>query len=107
MSKLEPHLVQPTLDNSDVDLFLNDVEQDSQNVQSVDTDIGSESESESSGGGSQENLVHLMEFLKKRKKSPGRSKKAIALERYEVQISACRTDAEIEMADLAKFKKSI
>jgi hypothetical protein len=99
VSKLEPHLVQPTIDNADVDLFLSDVEEESHNVHSVAAESDPDPDRQGDG------MAHFMEFLNRRKRKPTRSTQAVALERYETQKLACQSDVEKEVADLAKFNK--
>jgi hypothetical protein len=91
VAKLEPHLVQPTIDNADVDLFLSDVEEENHNVHSVAAESDGDIDHQHDG------LAHFIEFLNRRKKKQSRSSHSVALERYETQKLACQTEAEKEL----------
>lgn len=106
LSKLEPHVIQPTLDNADVDLFLNDVEEEQKAIQQISAESAPpEGEPEGRAAPPPGDLVHLMDFLRRRQRLPPRSKKGIALLRYEAQKQAVPSAAEQEVQELSKFRK--
>lgn len=103
VAKLEPHIVQPVVDGTDIDLFLNEVEEDARQAQPIASGAEAEVRPE------QQNLTPFLEFLNRHKKSnpkfAPKSKIGIALNRYETQKSAVITEDEKEIAELAVFKK--
>jgi hypothetical protein len=105
VAKLEPFIVQPISDSTDVELFLEEVAEEQRPPAAVSLDTDAEVRPD------QNNLNHFMEFLSRRKKKnrqkASNSKIGIALERYERQKAACQSSDETELAELAKFTKSV
>ena len=83
LSKLEPHLVQPSDETSDVRLFLQDLEEGSKTVSKTNENVGLRDE----GNGSTDDevkhgFVRLVDFIAKKQESPYFSLRAVANRAY-------------------------
>ncbi len=114
VTKLEPHVLGGPPPDVDVDLFLSDLDEQSQDVDAAhevtDQPLGSET---SEGGGANEGFVRLADYLKKKmaknalKKYPN-SMRSVAILAYQTQIEiGPHSDQESEVEELPHFDAKV
>ena len=86
LSKLEPHVVQPSDETADVRLFLQDLEEDNTTVSEIETNVGHRDEGNGSSDDEvKQGFVRLVDFIAKKTRSPYFSLQAVANRAYVLQ----------------------
>lgn len=106
LSKLEPHLVQPKDETSDVRLFLQDLEEEGKTVSKVDENVGLRDE----GNGSTDDevkhgFVRLVDFIAKKEKSPYFSLQAVGIRAYLRQHLEFTSTTQMSQGEIKSIKK--
>ena len=100
LSKLEPHVVQPSDETADVRLFLQDLEEESTTVSEIQTYVGHRDEGNGSADDEvKQGFVRLVDFIAKKEKQPYYSLQAVANRAYKLQKAALgesQIDKELE-----------
>ena len=95
VSRFEPHILAPLADNNDLDVFMKELEEESQHVKASTASSASDA-SEDEGGSAQEVKKGVMRFVEAlsrqadqrgRRRTHDRSRKKMAMLRYETQKS--------------------
>ena len=114
LSKLEPHVVQPSDETADVRLFLQDLEEDNTTVSEIETNVGHRDEGNGSSDDEvKQGFVRLVDFIAKKTKSPYFSLQAVANRAYSLQRDVLEKpqaetdDSEASQAENAPYKIAI
>ena len=108
LSKLEPHLVQPTDEEADVRLFLQDLEEEGKIVSKINENVGLRDE----GIGSTDDevkhgFVRLVDFIAKKEKNPYFSLQAVANRAYLRQHLEFAPNKELSQVEIQTIKIAI
>ena len=108
LSKLEPHVVQPSDDTADVSLVLQEIEEEGKAVSETSEDFGLKDQgSESTEDEVRQGFVRFANFVSKKGKSSFFSREAVAKRAYARQRRAIPESQEVSQLENKEMKKAV